>query len=696
MLDPELLANLAAHPERNAPDVNRALAEEGGARVLRSLARSPATQTEALEVVAGRLERNAAALEEEMADPEDDDDERAGDDVPFVLELERLLVAHDKASDAVRDALLARHPDDAYFVLAAAAHPRATTAAVERAARWPCRYPVLDRPWIALVPPHALAPLLAEAWAQDDDVLLRETVARLGGDAALLATLARDPARQVRRALASNPRAAAIRPELARDPAPEVRARALAPLDEGGLRTIESARFDAALRAMEHGGVLAPDVTAALSSGDTLLDEEGALLAARALPRQNVAKLVRELCLRPEPPPAAAGLAAGLALRAPGEDGGAEGLRDLVAEAVKALMQASAHFGTLTGKARLAAWLSEGLASSGAVDRAALVDELASGAVGGETPVLLRCAASAPDLARELLDRARHAAHVPAPLLELAWRTPAVDADALVGMARRLAPPKQRGADLPDDELDLDPTLRDLDLLERVVLAVGKQVTLTPRSALPVVALDSRRVRYVLTAMAHWRGRLSGTMLARVLRQQAGALSAGRSESRGRAAEVREWTERILSDTEVAVAIAVGHFTSAALVDRVEAGRHRIADGDTLASGAEARAVLEGPKSIAPLVAWATRYRATDPAALALWLLLEKYDRERQAGTIASAVDGFAVRQNAVSEVVSEALATLERRRPGRLDAVVPQTPRGKATHASAMARAYRALGGLR
>jgi hypothetical protein len=683
MLDPELLAKLAEHPERNAPDVNRALAEEGGALVLRALARSTATQAEAVGVVAERAARDAAALEEEIAQLDDEEET----DGQFVLGLERLLVAHPHAPPAVRDALLRRHAHDPYFVLAASSHPAATAAAVEAAARWPCRYPVLDRPWLTLVPPDALEPLVAEAWAQDDDVLLREAAARLGRDPAVLARLAKDPSRQVRRAAATNP--SAPRAALAADPAIEVRARARGPVEP-------PARFDAALRAMEQYGLLAPDVALALSGDATLDDDEAALLAARALPRQNVAKLVRVVCAGAEPPPAAAGLAAGIALRVPAEDGGDAGLRELVAESVKALSQASALYGALTGKARLAAWLADGLAQSASVDRDRLVDELGDGAVGGESQVLLRSAAFAPDLARRLLARAADAPRVPAPLLELAWRTPAVDGDTLLSMARRLAPPKLRGADLPDDELDLDPTLRDLDLLEKVVLAVGKQLTLTPRSALPAIALDSRRVRYVLTAMPHWRGRLSGTMLARVLRQQAGALSAGRSESRARHAEIRDWTERILNDTEVAVAIAVGHFTSGALVDRVEAGRHHIGDGDTLASGAEARAVLEGSASIAPLLAWSARHRATHPAALALWLLLEKHDRERPAGTIASAVDGFATRQNSVSETVSEALATLERRRPGRLDHVVPQTPRGKATHASAVARAYRALGGLR
>jgi hypothetical protein len=44
---------------------------------------------------------------------------------------------------------------------------------------------------------------------------------------------------------------------------------------------------------------------------------------------------------------------------------------------------------------------------------------------------------------------------------------------------------------------------------------------------------------------------------------------------------------------------------------------------------------------------------------------------------------------------LSEALAALERRGPGRLAAAMPQTPRGRAALASGIARAYRALGGM-
>jgi hypothetical protein len=185
-------------------------------------------------------------------------------------------------------------------------------------------------------------------------------------------------------------------------------------------------------------------------------------------------------------------------------------------------------------------------------------------------------------------------------------------------------------------------------------------------------------------------------MLGRVLKQRAGALSAARSEARTRKAEARDWTERMMSDTEVAVALAVGHFTAAALADRLEGGRHTLVDGHGVASGAEARAVLEGADSIKPLIRYANKHRTHDAAALALWLLLERHDRERSHGMIASAVDSLVQRQASVADTLCDALAALERRTPGRLEVIVAHTPRGKATLASALARAYRAVGGLR
>jgi hypothetical protein len=79
-----------------------------------------------------------------------------------------------------------------------------------------------------------------------------------------------------------------------------------------------------------------------------------------------------------------------------------------------------------------------------------------------------------------------------------------------------------------------------------------------------------------------------------------------------------------------------------------------------------------------------------------MWLLLEKLDRERAPTLVASAIDGIGATGKGVPASVCDALALLEHRRPGRLETIHPQSPRGRATLASAIARAYRAIGGMR
>lgn len=684
MLDPELLDDLAAHPEKNAPDVNLALAEQGHASVLLALARSGATRGDALTTIAERIEREGGALEP----PRDDDEDEPR--VAAVDQLDELLAAHPSTPPAVLDAVLARHASEPWYVLACTVHPNATETALDRAGRWPSRYPVLDRLWLGLIAPTALSPLTAEAWAQDDDALMRELVARVTSDVSLLSRLAADPARSVRRAVASNPNAGELRERLAaNDPAPEVRARAAHPIASHGTAAVGGARFAAALRAMESGGVLAPDVTGALADVAGL-DEEGASLAAQVLPAAQVVTLVREGLNRPK---VSVGLATGVALR---REDSTDERRELVVDVSKALSSAADRYGVLTGKARLAAWLGEGLAMCEHLERRCLVCDLTGDEIAAETSVLSRTVVAKPGIVEELCREAAVATSVSPAMLEVAWHSDRVSDDEVVAIATRLGRAKRRGKDLPEDDLDLDPALRSLEVLERAILAANRRTTFSPRAALAVVALDARRVRYVLTAMPSWRGHLTGSKLGRVLRQNAGALKAAKREARSRAATVETWTERMMSDMEIAVAIAVGHYTSEALVLRMRAGRHKLVDGVSVAFGAEARASLQGSESVKPLVRWATQHRASDGAALAIWLLLETHDRARPASMIASAIDGLAVNDGVVSESTTEALAALERRRPGRLETVMPQTPRGKATLASAIARAYRAVGGLR
>jgi hypothetical protein len=199
--------------------------------------------------------------------------------------------------------------------------------------------------------------------------------------------------------------------------------------------------------------------------------------------------------------------------------------------------------------------------------------------------------------------------------------------------------------------------------------------------------------------MPQWKGRLGGGRLARVLRQNAGAISVAQAEARARASRVESWTERLLTELELSVALAVGHLTGAEVVRRIGSGRQPIDDGLNLAAGAEARAALEGAAAVQPIVAWATSRRTTEGPALAAWLLLEKLDRERGPTLIAASLDSLATGagpRGIISPSVCDALALAELRRPGRLEDVHPQSPRGRATLASAIARAYRALGGTR
>jgi hypothetical protein len=704
MLDRATIDRLAESPEKNAPMLNVALAEEGTAKVLLALARCRAVGPDALEVIGARVLREGREVGRDAA-LEKQRDRRAPPEEPASEELDRLLIAHPRASSAVRDAVLGRHPKDPYFVLAAAGHAHATVTALEAAIDWPAASPLHDRLWVSLIDGGALPPLTLEEWADDERPLRREAAARHARSASLCARLARDPSRQVRRALASNRHAEVERRRLAsEDPAVEVRLRA-----EGALsahaelgadeRLVETARFAAALRAMGTFGVLAPDVTRALSTDVLRVDAEGLRLAAQVLPKLDVLPLF-EAVLSGGNSELRTALAAGLALRRPVRLGALpeeadEGELPTVAyEALKALSRASSD--GLTGKARLAVWAAEGLGPCASLDPREVVGELGAGALGGERMVFARHKAARAALVRELAHAGRESAEVPAPLVELAWADGALSDEVVVELAARVARPRRRAEDLPEDELDLAPGCRSLSALERSVVAATARTNVSPRAALTVVALDSRRVRYVLAAMPSWKGRLSGGKLARVLRQNAGALSAAQAEGRARHAVVEGWTERRMSELELAIALAVGHLTATEIVRRIDIGRLTLDDGIGLPAGAEARAALEGAASIAPLLAWANRARAADPSALCAWLLLERFDRVRTPGLVASAVDALASSVGAVASSVCDALAELERREPGRLEAVAPQSPRGRATVASGIARAYRAVGGMR
>ncbi len=732
MLDRATLRALAEHPERNDPALNVALAEEGDVAVLLALAECPAVGWEALATILARVAREGELVGQ---DPEPDPDTtlRRGsrrDSQPAITngtDLETRLVLHPRADDAVRDTILARHADDPFFVLAAAAHARATVAALDRAARWPALTALHDRPWLAVLDPASVPPLVLDEWTADADSLLREAAAVVAKDPGRLSVLAADPSRRVRRAVASNPAAAPeLRGALAEaDAACEVRVRATQPAparkdesDVRGLRGVDAtaARFVDAVRSMEAGGSLALDVARAVRAGP--LDVEGARLAARALDEASVGSIVAS---RPLGDEIGIALAAGISLRDDIVKVDGEGDDVLLAQCVRALAGADRSGGVVTGKGRLAGWLAEGVASAlrdtaqGALE---VAESLGRASLAADRMVLGRVASSKASPDGLIVTLARQAAASRAPvsiaLVELAWRDPRIDHETVTLLGSLVRPKAVAGAPegSPENEVDLDPRARPLEVLERVGGALVGKAALSPRAALALVALEPRRVRYVLSALPQWRGVLSGVHVARVLRAHAGALSAAGPSATKRTAggAPATWTQRRLDEAELAVALAIGDLGAKDVAARVVAGQDLVVSGTALAAGMEARASIEGVPSQEPLVELLARGRSQDAALLAAWLLVEALDRPRSAAGIAAALDApWAVSahgttragsvppsaRSMVAPGIAEALATLERRTPGRLGLVNPQTPRGRAALVSGIARAYRALGGM-
>jgi hypothetical protein len=695
MLDPASLERLSEFPERNDALLNLALAEEGGAGVLLSLARCAGVGAAALDVIAERVVRDRESLGGE--------DER---EVPAWIELERRLIAHPNAARAMRDELLAKHADDPFFVLSAAAHLDATELGLQAAALWPSASPLHDRPWLGLLRAARQSEGLLWRWGVSGSELLREAAGRLGREALLLERLSQDGSRRVRRAVASNPAGTDVRSRMVHtDAAFEVRARARRDLEADGAQAGQPS-WSAEVQTMQQGGILSGDVRKALLAAGPTLDEEGALLAARYLDAAEVRSLVAQAAASSEEPllPRTIGVGAGLGLRRPPSRSSEAGEASLTNDVVHAITRASVAKSRLTGKARLSLFVADCLSRLRAMDRQELARALVPGVLASDRMVLFRFATEgssslgAPSL-HELSE-------VPASIVELCWRDGAMsDADA-IALCGRTAAPSREARELPEDELDLEPLARPLAALERAVLAAIAKTAVSPRAALAAIALEPRRCRYVLSAMPSWKGPLTGVRLARVLKAHAGALSAAARPVPGavgngsgpRPAALARWTDRALSETEAAIAVAVGDLPVAALVRKLASGSIRLDEGATLAAGVEARAAIDGRAVFVPLVDYATSMRTRSAAALSLWILLENLDRARAPSLIASAVEGLSElgSGSVVVPNLCEALAMLERRSPGRLEHVHMQSPRGRATIASAIARAYRAVGGMR
>ena len=568
-----------------------------------------------------------------------------------------------------------------------------------------------DRTWLGLIEPRAVSPLTLAAWATDDDELVREAAARLSDEPSCSSPLPRIPRAARRRAVAANPGAprGAI-DRLLSDTACEVRARAAArearaqdsgdPIAEGRSAFVTSARFKAAVGAMRVGGTVAADVVRAFRSGP--LDEEGARLAARALDDAVVAELVGS---RQGGPEVDLAFAAGIAFRdlEDKEDHGA----GLLAHCAHALADSDHTGSLLTGKGRLARWLAEGVARASQHAHRELIDALGARTLAADRMVLGAVVGASGTTAERVAtvcaDALGSSSPLPIALLEAAWKNAGVSDEAVARIAARLGPIDAEGS--LEQEVDLDPRSRPLALHEHIGVALVGKTPLSPRAALALVALEPRRVRYILTALPQWKGVLTGSNVARVLKAHAGALSAAGPSAQKRPTQAAaSWTQRRLDEVELAVALAVRDISPDEALKRIVSGYATMTQGPPLAAGLEARATLDGIAAVEPLVEYLARERSRDGAVLAAWLLVEGLDRARSPTAIAAALDAPWVlprlpagsqSRSMVPLGRSEAFATLERRSPGRLAAAVPQTPRGRAALASGIARAYRAPRGM-
>ncbi len=313
MLDRATIDRLSRAPEKNAPMLNVALAEEGTAAVLLSLARSPAARAGGAR---GRRRSRRARGRRRRARSRT---RRPRITSPSRADLDRLLVAHPRSPDAVRDAVLARHAGDAFFVLAAAMPPARDARRRDPRRRLACRLararPALARAVDAAAVPAAHAgrvvagperpPPRGRRPHRPRSRAARRARARSGPAGAPRGRL--QPLRR-RRARPPRRRGSRARRAPARRRPAHGTARRRRPRGRRGRLGVESARFAAALRAMAAGGVLAPDVLRALSGAAGDLDDEGALLAGQVLPRRELGALVDQivdqrsrLAARPEP-----------------------------------------------------------------------------------------------------------------------------------------------------------------------------------------------------------------------------------------------------------------------------------------------------------------------------------------------------------------------------------------------------------
>ena len=718
MLDPRTIRALAARPGDNGRELNLAIAEEGDAHALAALARWPTLEPEVLDAIAARvLQGPPLDLGPEEAPPKIDiawepiDEPRPHR--PWTLEraLLALVVMHPRAPSSAIEAIVARHHEEEGFVLAASLAPNAPSAIVDRVASLPSRSALHERRWLDLLAARADLASLVSGWSRSTDPLLREAAARLASDDALLDALASDPHRRVRRAVALNPSAKHARARLAlEDAAIEVRACAM---EEPHPRAATGAAkaIARAARAMERGGDLEERAIDAILSHADALDPELAWLAGLVLDLDTLAPVALALAEHDAAAPASRALVAAAMVR-PGEGHGSaaqeaasrSNLASLLARAIShSYVPSSTEARSLTGHARLVAFLAELLADTALVDDAALVEGLTYGALVSDPALASRWfalrAARAPGLMSRLssglVASVSRGGRPPACALEAAWRETSVDLAELTRLARVVKPRKDSDAHLTrradgtpraaQVDLDLDPSLRAAADLTRVIEVVDPWVRLSIRSVLVVLAATPRALAVGGREVRGWREGVVASQLQRVLRAARGAI-----EVETRVAKLDAHAD------EAGVAVALlAHTTDARDVAALITRGLRLTDGLFFASIVEALWGLGRRDDVKQLIDALGARRRQDPAMLAAWLVVGDLDRSRPPSVVASALDDpICATAAGPLPAIYHALGIIERRRPGTLERLKASTRQGQAAVVNALARAYPGLVG--
>src|SRR5205085_1584248 len=171
MLDARTIRALAARPADNGRELNVAIAEEGDAYALASIARWPGLEPEALDAIARRVLHGPSVEISEGEDPptieipwEPSDEPRAHR--PWTLERALLsaVVMHPRAPAQTLRAIVESHEKELGFLLAASLRDAAPASIVECVASLPARSALHDRPWIDLLATRVDAAAYARAW----------------------------------------------------------------------------------------------------------------------------------------------------------------------------------------------------------------------------------------------------------------------------------------------------------------------------------------------------------------------------------------------------------------------------------------------------------------------------------------------------------------------------------------------------